>query len=83
MRITTFVKFRQNLDTFLNDVVKDHQPLIIRRKNGKDVVILAREDYSSFMETLYLLQSPKNAERLKISVQQYQDGLSIEKHLME
>jgi antitoxin YefM len=36
----------------------------VTRRNGGDVVILAREDYEAMDETAYLLRSPANAKRL-------------------
>lgn len=41
------------------------------------------EDFNSIEETLYLLKSPKNADRLMSSLRSYEDGRFIEKKLIE
>ena len=47
-------------------VIKDNdkETLIIKRKSGKGVVVIPIEEYNSLIETLHLLGSRKNAERL-------------------
>jgi antitoxin YefM len=42
---------------------------------------MSKEDYTSMEETLYLLSSPKNAERLMESISQFQTGHTIEQKL--
>jgi antitoxin YefM len=55
---------RDHLKTHLDYVVNNSQTLVIVRKNGDDVVMMARKDYESLEETLYLLSSPKNRKHL-------------------
>lgn len=74
MEIATFSDFRQNMKTFLDAVVKTHKPLFITRKQGDELVVMSKEDYTSLQETLYLLSSPNNAKRLKESIAQYEKG---------
>jgi antitoxin YefM len=38
--------------------------MLVKRKNGEDVVIVSRVDFESLEETNYLLSSAKNAARL-------------------
>jgi len=42
---------------------------------------MSKEDYTSMEETLYLLSSPKNAERLMESIAQLQAGNTVEQKL--
>lgn len=42
---------------------------------------MSKEDYTSMEETLYLLSSPKNAERLMESIAQFKDGNTIKQKL--
>jgi antitoxin YefM len=68
MKIYSYTTVRQNLKSVCDDVVKDHQPAYIQRKNGDNVVMLSEEDYNSLHETAYLLSSPKNKEILQKSL---------------
>ena len=52
----------------MNQVCQDHDPVIITRQKHSSVVVMSLEDYNSLIETAYLLQSPKNAERLNQAV---------------
>jgi antitoxin YefM len=42
---------------------------------------MSKEDYTSLEETLYLLSSPKNAQRLKDSIAQFEKGNTVEQKL--
>lgn len=82
MEITTYSNFRQNLKSFLDRVFDDHSPLFVTRSNGEDVVVLSKSDYNSINETLHLLSSPKNAERLQRGIEEYEKGGGEEKSLL-
>lgn len=83
MEITTYSNFRQNLKSFLDRVFLDHNPLFVTRSNGEDVVVMSKSDYESLNETLHLLGSPKNAERLMKGIEEYENGGGTEKGLLE
>ena len=83
MEITTYSNFRQNLKSFLDSVFVDHNPLFVTRSNGEDVVVMSKRDYESLNETLHLLSSPKNAERLLKGIEEYEKGEGLEKDLLE
>ncbi|MDG1333049.1 MAG: type II toxin-antitoxin system prevent-host-death family antitoxin [Crocinitomicaceae bacterium] len=83
MEITTYSNFRQNLKSFLDKVFVDHNPLFVTRTNGEDVVVMSKSDYESLTETLHLLGSPKNAERLLKGIEEFEKGGGEEKGLIE
>ncbi len=64
-REISYVEARSNLGTLL-DRVADNKDIIIVKRDGKDknVALIAEEDLSSLLETVYLLRSPANAARL-------------------
>ena len=66
-----------SLKSTLNKVCSDHVPLLVKRSNGEDVVIVSREDYASLEETAYLLSSPKNASRLMKAVDDVKEGKNL------
>ncbi len=74
MEITTYSNFRQNLKAFMDKVFQSKSPLFVTRSNGEDIVVLSKEDYDGIQETLHLLSSPKNAQRLKESIEEFENG---------
>lgn len=74
MEITTYSNFRQNLKAFMDKVFDTKSPLFVTRSNGEDIVVLSKEDYDGMQETLHLLSSPKNAQRLKESLEEFEKG---------
>lgn len=64
MQTVSYSEFRQNLKQYCDQVCDAHDALEVSRRNGEDLVVLPKEDYSALLETAYLLQSPANAARL-------------------
>ena len=58
---------RASLFPLMQQVNDDHEPVRIRSKGG-DVVLMSAEDFDSWQETIYLLRSPANAQRLMEAV---------------
>lgn len=81
--IANYSDFRQKLKTYLDEVFNSHTPLHVTRTKGENIVVLSEADYESIMETFYLLKSPKNAERLQRSIQQYKRGKGKSQKLIE
>jgi len=61
---TSYTNARQNLASLLNKVEQDNAIALITRQGHKDIALLPAEELSSILETLHLLRSPKNAQRL-------------------
>jgi antitoxin YefM len=83
MKAMTYTAARQNLAKTMEEVCKDHAPVIITRKKSDSVVIMSLEDYTALEETAYLLRSPKNTRRLIESIVQLEDGKGTERELIE
>jgi antitoxin YefM len=60
----SYSEIRQNLKREFDKVCRDHEPVLVIRKNGENVVVISEEDFRSLEETAYLCQSPRNLERL-------------------
>jgi len=58
----------------MDKVFEMRAPLFVTRSNGEDVVVMSKNDYEGIQETLHLLSSPKNAQRLKDSIKEYELG---------
>ncbi len=83
MEVTTYSKFRENMKSYLDDVVNDSRPLYVTRTNGEDVVVLSKSDYEGLQETYYLMSSPKNAERLLEALKELDEGKGVKRDLIE
>ena len=61
---TNYTNLRQNLASVLDEVIEDRGCVIVSRTGKEDVAILAASELANMMETLHLLKSPANAEKL-------------------
>ena len=61
---TTYSQARQNLSALLDEVTKNRETVVIKRRRGESVVMMSEKDATSLFETAHLLRSPKNAARL-------------------
>ena len=84
MRTTSYTELRKSLASVLDEVASDHEPVVITRNGGKPAaVLMSLEDFASYEETRYLLQSPANADRLLKAVAELDAGGGEEKTLTE
>ncbi len=60
----TYSQVRANLAQILDLVSENRQIVKITRRNGGDVALIAADELSSLLESVYLLRSPANAKRL-------------------
>lgn len=77
MIAANYSEFRTGLKKFLDSVEDDNETLIIKRKSGKGAVLISLDEYNSIMETLHLLSSKKNADRLYASMEQMKKGKTL------
>ncbi len=61
---TTYTQARSQLATLLEQVTNDREIIIIQRRGGEDVALIAADELVGLLETVHLLRSPVNAERL-------------------
>ena len=50
-------KFRDNLKSFVEQVITEHVPLKVTRRSGADFIVLSADDWDREQETLYVLQN--------------------------
>lgn len=56
----SYTDARNNFSNVLNQVCFNHEPILIKRKEGRNTVIVSEEDWNSIQETLYLMSSSKD-----------------------
>lgn len=83
MNAINYSDLRKNFKSTMDKIVSDHEPVIVTRRNGDNVVIVSYEDYAAIEETAYLLKSPENAKRLRESIKSYEDGQGKEYGLIK
>lgn len=70
MIAANYSEFKKDLRKYLDIVEDNNETLIVKRKTGKGSVMISLDEYNSLMETMHLLNSRKNADRLYESMQQ-------------
>jgi len=83
MNHASYTDFRQRLARYMDEVWKSRAPLRITRQNARSIVVLAEDEYEAMVETLHLLRSPANAERLLRSVKDADAGKLSARKLKE
>lgn len=83
MMAANFTEFRVGLKKFLDNVENNNETLIIKRGVGKGAVMMSLDEYNSIMETLHLLNSKANADRLYESIKQMKEGKVVRNKLIE
>jgi antitoxin YefM len=64
MNVINFSEFRNHLKANLDSVSEDNEVVIVNRQKDNNVVLISLKEYNSLQETLHLLSSAKNRERL-------------------
>jgi antitoxin YefM len=77
---TTYTHARANLKALLDEVTKNREQVVIRRREGDDVALIAADELRALLETAHLLRSPKNAPRLLQALQRAQCRRSRSTH---
>ncbi len=82
METVNYTDFRSNLKHWFDKVVNDVSDIVIKRKSGKDLVLISLDEYNSLRETTYLLTG-KNRDILLNSIKELEAGKGVQKKLIE
>jgi antitoxin YefM len=83
MDAITYTHARNNLTATMDKTIADHEPVIITRQSGDAVVMMSLEDFRSWEETAYLLNSPANARKLMKSLAEADGGKTRSRSLAQ
>jgi antitoxin YefM len=61
---TTYTQARAQLATLLDQVTNNREIVIIQRRGEEDVALIAADELAGLLETVHLIRSPANADRL-------------------
>jgi antitoxin YefM len=79
----SFSELRQHMATYFDQVSDNREPLFVTRQGGKgNLVVMCEEEFAGWQETVHLLSSPKNVERLIASIRQIKAGGAREHELL-
>jgi antitoxin YefM len=71
-------KFRDNLKSFVEQIVSEHTPLKVTRRSGEDFVVVSADDWEREQETLYVLQNKSLMKQISDSLQSHSQGSGYE-----
>ena len=77
---TSYTDARKNLATLLDRIEQENAIGLITRRGHEDIAVLPAAELISLIESLHLLRSPQNAERLFAAIEESiaRDSLSDE-----
>jgi antitoxin YefM len=61
-----------NRQSLMDRVVEDREVVMVRRRQGGDVALVAADELEGLLETAHLLRSPRNAARLLSALERAQ-----------
>ncbi len=67
-------RFRDNLKSFVEQVVNSHMPLKVTRRSGEDFVVISADDWEREQETLYVLQNSSLMQQIAESISTHEKG---------
>lgn len=74
MQAIVYSNARNNLRSLINKVCDDFDEYLISTKDNKTAVLISYDEYASMKETLYLMSSKTNRERLDEAVEQIESA---------
>ena len=83
MHAISYSEARETLKAVIDKVIADRAPIAITRQRGEGAVLISESEWASIEETLYLLRSPKNAERLHDAIRGLDAGEGVERDLIK
>ena len=83
MDVVNYSDARQNLKEIMDRVVADVTQIVVTRQKSEPVVVVSLAEWNSISETLHLLSSPKNAERLLTAIRELDEGKGVAHELIE
>jgi len=67
-------KFRANIKSYVDQAISEHEPIKVRRRAGRDFIVLSAEDWEQEQETLYVLQNSSLMKQIAESIVTYNAG---------
>jgi antitoxin YefM len=63
--------FRDNLKSYVEQIVTEHTPLKVTRRSGEDFIVISADDWEREQETLLVLQNKSLMKQIEASLQSH------------
>jgi len=81
--VVNYSETRAHLKEIMDRVVADRAPVIVSRQKGEAVVMVSLADWNAMEETMHLLSTTPNAQRLKDAIAQLDADKGMAHDLIE
>ena len=81
MQAVGYSQARNNLRSLINNVCQNYDEVTITTKDNKSAVLLSKDEFDSMKETLYLLSSKNNRDRLLDAIDEIESAKFLKKDI--
>lgn len=81
MQAVLYSQARNNLREIINQVCDNFEEFVITTKEKQSAVLISQAEYDSMKETLYLLSSKNNRERLLDAMDEIENSKFLKKDI--
>lgn len=74
MNTTSVNQFKENLKSYIEQVINTHTPLRVTHRSGDDFVVISANDWEREQETLYVLQNSSLMQQIAESLATHTQG---------
>jgi antitoxin YefM len=67
-------QFRDNLKTYVEQTVNEHEPIKVTRRAGEDFIVMSADDWEREQETLHILQSSNLMQQIAESMSTHESN---------
>jgi antitoxin YefM len=83
MNVISYSDTRAHLKEVMDRVVADRAPVVISRQKAESVVMISLSDWNAIEETMHLLSTENNRDRLMAAVRQLEGGDGTSRELIQ
>jgi len=81
MQAVQYSHAKNNLRNMIKQVCDNFEEFIITTKEKQSVMLISQDEYNSMKETIYLLSSKNNRNRLLSAIEQIENANFIKKEI--
>ncbi len=82
MNVLNYTTLRSKLKDVLDTVIDNNETVVVNR-GTKNAVIISLDEYNSWIETMHLLSTKANRDRLEQAIERDKNGQKIKKALIK
>lgn len=74
MRVISYSEFSNHISKNFDAVVKGHETIMVEQEENNNVILISQSEYNSILETLHLVSSANNKQRLDDAINEMNSG---------